>query len=155
MEITCRPAEPADIAVLRALDTWLAQDAHRGEEIAAWVGAGQAHVALAEGETAGYGVLTYGFFHEGFIEMVMVGTRFRRLGTGSALVGHLEAICRTQRLWASTNESNTPMRALLERAGFVRSGIVEGLDEGDPELIYRKVIRPSSPRPRHSRAARG
>jgi hypothetical protein len=47
------------------------------------------------------------------------------------------------------------MQALLEAVGFIRSGIVEGLDEGDPELIYRKVIPLSSPDPRHSRAARG
>jgi ribosomal protein S18 acetylase RimI-like enzyme len=88
MDITCRPAEPADIAALRVLDTWLPHDPKRSEEIAAWVGAGQAHVVLAGGETAGYGVLTYSFFHEGFIEMVMVGARFRRMGIGAALVVH-------------------------------------------------------------------
>lgn len=29
------------------------------------------------------------------------------------------------------------MQRLLAAAGFVGSGIVHGLDEGDPELIYR------------------
>ncbi|MFJ4389225.1 hypothetical protein [Pseudomonas soli] len=37
---------------------------------------------------------------------------------------------------ASTNRSNEPMRRLLERQRFVASGVVENLDEGDPEQIY-------------------
>lgn len=37
---------------------------------------------------------------------------------------------------ASTNRSNEPMRRLLERQGFVASGVVENLDQGDPERVY-------------------
>jgi hypothetical protein len=33
------------------------------------------------------------------------------------------------------------MQGLLTELGFVRSGFVEGLDEGDPELIYRLGLR--------------
>lgn len=28
------------------------------------------------------------------------------------------------------------MRRLLERQGFVESGVIEHLDDGDPELVY-------------------
>ncbi|WP_177330351.1 hypothetical protein [Pseudomonas sp. CCOS 191] len=37
---------------------------------------------------------------------------------------------------ASTNRSNEPMRRLLKRQGFVASGVVENLDQGDPERVY-------------------
>lgn len=144
MSIAIRLAKPEDMAALCALDTWLPQDARRAEEIDSWVRAGQAHVALMDGRPAGYGVLTYGFFHDGFIELLMVGPRFRRQGLGAALIEHLTGHCRTQRLWTSTNRSNLAMQSLVQRLGFIRSGIIEGLDEGDPELIWRKVIRPST-----------
>ena len=32
------------------------------------------------------------------------------------------------------------MRALLARRGYVESGVVYGLDAGDPELFYRKEL---------------
>jgi hypothetical protein len=55
---------------------------------------------------------------------------------------HLETISPTPLLWTSTNESNAPMRALLAAHGYIPSGAVEGLDEGDPELFFRKRVRP-------------
>jgi hypothetical protein len=33
------------------------------------------------------------------------------------------------------------MRALLAAEGYIPSGAVEGLDEGDPELFFRKPVR--------------
>jgi hypothetical protein len=33
------------------------------------------------------------------------------------------------------------MQAVYESLGFVRSGFVENLDEGDPEIIYFKRLR--------------
>jgi ribosomal protein S18 acetylase RimI-like enzyme len=144
MNFAIRIAKPEDIAALCALDSRLPEDPHRAEEIDTWVRASQAHVALIAGEPAGYAVLTHSFFREGFMEMLMVGTQFRRQGVGTALVEQLARRCRTQRLWTSTNQSNLAMQSLLTRLGFTRSGIVEGLDEGDPELIWRKVIRPAT-----------
>jgi hypothetical protein len=35
-------------------------------------------------------------------------------------------------LFASTNESNVPMQALLDSLGYVQSGIINNLDPGDP-----------------------
>nr|WP_252091205.1 hypothetical protein [Pseudomonas sp. MWU13-3659] len=57
-------------------------------------------------------------------------------GWGLALVAHIQAECREKKLFTSTNRSNAPMRRLLERQGFVESGVVEHLDEGDPEQVY-------------------
>lgn len=42
-----------------------------------------------------------------------------------------------RKLFTSTNASNFAMQRLLVASGFIDSGIVHGLDEGDPELIYR------------------
>ena len=40
------------------------------------------------------------------------------------------------KLFTSTNQSNTPMQALLALLGYVRSGVIDNLDPGDPELVY-------------------
>jgi hypothetical protein len=34
------------------------------------------------------------------------------------------------------------MQRLCDRLGFVKSGYIENLDEGDPELIYVKFLAP-------------
>jgi hypothetical protein len=53
----------------------------------------------------------------------------------------IEPLCRTEKLFTSTNRSNTPMQSLLARTKFSQSGIVHNLDDGDPEIIYSKRLR--------------
>jgi hypothetical protein len=52
----------------------------------------------------------------------------------------IEATCKEQKVFTSTNESNKAMQALLSQLNYKRSGIIENLDEGDPELIYFKEL---------------
>jgi len=39
-------------------------------------------------------------------------------------------------VFVSTNESNAPMRELLRSEGWRPSGVLTGLDEGDPEHVF-------------------
>lgn len=110
--------------------------------LAAWVAASECHVAEQGGEIVAYGVLHNHFFHVPFIDTLIVGARWRRQGIGRDMVRYLAALARPPKLWTSTNLSNQPMQALLAAEGFVMSGFIEGLDEGDPELIYRKLLAP-------------
>ena len=81
--------------------------------------------------------LTRSFFRSPFIEMLQVDKTARRAGLGRALISRCIALTPAdQKLWTSTNQSNTPMQALLPQLGFVRTGMFEHLDPGDPELIY-------------------
>jgi GNAT superfamily N-acetyltransferase len=84
----------------------------------------------------GYGVLHYHFFGCGFIEMLMVGERYRRRGVGLVLIAALKSHCRHPKLFTSTNRSNLPMQRLLLNAGFVASGQIDNLDDGDPEQVF-------------------
>lgn len=135
-----RRAGPGDIPHVLALDPLVPADPSRRPFIQRSVSAGQAFLALKEGQVIGYGVLDYHFFDCGFVSMLMVAPEFRRQGIGSALMACMEEFCQTEKLFTSTNESNTTMQALLEKRGYVRSGIVENLDEGDPEWIYFKRV---------------
>jgi len=94
----------------------------------------------AEKKIIGYGVLNYTFFHHGSIDMLYVDAAYRRGGAGAALLAHLEALCQTPKLFTTTNLSNLPMQSLLEKLGYVQSGVIHNLDEGDPEMVYFKRV---------------
>lgn len=135
--ISIRPAGRADITALIAIDPLSLTEPTRRESIAHWAAGGQCHLALRLEKPIGYVALTRDFFHQPFIEMLIVAEADRRSGVGIALIEHCKGLVAVgEKLWSSTNRSNTPMRALFAKAGFIESGIVENLDEGDPELIF-------------------
>ena len=131
-----RLATEDDIEVLCAFDPVDQEDSHRRDFIRRAVTSGNCSVTIVAGRAAAYGVLEYSFFDNGFISMLMVHPDYRRGGLGEALMRHMEAACRTPKLFTSTNLSNLPMQALLAKLGYLLSGVIHNLDEGDPELIY-------------------
>jgi GNAT superfamily N-acetyltransferase len=138
--ITVRQAFSEDVAELMALDPIAYRSEERREAIAGWAGAGEAYVALSAGRIVGYAALTHSFFHSPYLERLVVAEADRRGGIGRALLEHCAGLVPPgEKFWTSTNQSNAPMQALLAQAGFVQSGIVENLDEGDPELIYLRL----------------
>lgn len=96
------------------------------------------YVVCNGGNTIGYAVLEYSFYENGFISTLYVQQEYRHRGVGEELMQHLEGVCRTAKLFTSTNLSNTAMQSLLAKLGYVLSGIIDNLDQGDPELIYFK-----------------
>jgi ribosomal protein S18 acetylase RimI-like enzyme len=136
-----RPAAGLDIDALHALDVLARADAHRRELITRAVAQGQCWVSVsAGGPIAGYGVMDYSFFENGFVAMLYIAPGYRRQGAGRRLLQHLGGQCQTAKLFTSTNLSNLPMQALLAQAGYQLSGVVHNLDEGDPELVYVKYL---------------
>ena len=89
----------------------------------------------------GYGVMNHGFFDRGFVHLIYVATTHRRVGVASRLFDEFEGRCRSTRIFTSTNLSNLPMQSFLASRGYVLSGVIQGLDEGDPELFYSKTLR--------------
>ena len=137
MTIEIRAAGPDDLAALVAADPFAQINAERRAQIVEWVQAGQCFVAERNDAIVGYSVLTRHFFNSFFIELLAVSEAERRSGVGTAMVRHLiEVVPPGEKLWTSTNESNAPMRALLAGIGFVQSGRIDNLDEGDPEFVF-------------------
>jgi GNAT superfamily N-acetyltransferase len=137
--LAVRRAVAADAARLRAIDPLAASDRDRHEFIGRAIAAGTCHVAAEDGALAGFAVSNRSFFHRPFIELVVVAEERRRRGVGMALVMHCVGLEAPDAVWTSTNESNGPMRRLLNAAGFIESGRVENLDAGDPELIFLRA----------------
>ena len=88
----------------------------------------------------GFAVLKRSFFDHYMIDLLVVHPAQRRRGAATALIRHLEQIVPEEKLFTSTNDSNAPMRALCEKLGFVESGWIDNLDEGDPEIVYFKRL---------------
>ncbi|MBH3299425.1 GNAT family N-acetyltransferase [Serratia marcescens] len=136
-----RLATETDVAALIALDSVAEHEPQRAAQIRAWGGQGDCYLAEEQDVVMGYGVLHYHFFGCGFIEMLMVGERYRRRGVGQALITALKSHCRHPKLFTSTNRSNLPMQRLLLNAGFVASGQIDNLDDGDPEQVFFIPLR--------------
>ncbi|HIE6498290.1 TPA: N-acetyltransferase family protein [Serratia marcescens] len=136
-----RQATDSDVAALIALDSVAEHEPQRAAQIRAWCGQGECYLAKEQDVVMGYGVLHYHFFGCGFIEMLMVGERYRRRGVGQALITALKSHCRHPKLFTSTNRSNLSMQRLLLDAGFVVSGQIDNLDDGDPEQVFFIPLR--------------
>ena len=140
MTTAIRLARPDDAAAVCAIDARAADTAERAPFIARAIAAGECTVAIDSGAVVGYAVLDHSFFEQPFVSLLIVAESQRRRGIGAELMRHLESISPEGKLFTSTNESNAPMRALCAQLGFVRSGIIENLDDGDPEIVYFKRV---------------
>lgn len=134
--IRVRAASTEDLAALLRCDPYSETNLERQGLIADAIAGGQCYVAERSGAALGFVLLTGGFFRHAFVPLLAVAPEFRRQGVGLALLKAAIASCGTAKLFTSTNSSNLGAQKLLSRAGFVRSGVVENLDVGDPELIY-------------------
>ncbi len=139
-DMRIRDATESDLAAMYAVDPMAVEEGGRRQHIREWVDAGRAIVALIDEVVVGYAVLEYTFFSNGFISMLMVDKASRRKGVAAALIKHLEEMCKTDKLFTSTNESNKPMQGLMQSMSYDPSGTVYNLDEGDPELFYVKRL---------------
>lgn len=139
--ILIRSANESDVEALCSLDLIARCENDRREFIRSAVVSGACFVAVAEEVVIGYGVLNYTFYSNGNIDMLYVHSGHRRRGAGQALLQHMESLCRTSKLFTSTNLSNLPMQALLVKLGYVVSGVIHNLDEGDPEIVYFKRLK--------------
>ncbi|MDO8070952.1 GNAT family N-acetyltransferase [Janthinobacterium sp. SUN176] len=139
--VLVRTARPEEIDAMLACDAYAQAHPERGDAVRDAVGKGQCLVALHAGQVAGY-VLTHDdFFGYGFVSLVMVAAGQQRRGVGLRLLAAAESACHTAKLFTSTNQSNSAAQRLFASAGFVRSGQIDHLDEGDPELVYVKWCR--------------
>ena len=141
MSLPIRLAATADSDAICAIDPRVADTPDRRPFIERAIAAGECYVAGAGGAIVGYAVFDRSFFEQPFVALLHTDEPRRRRGIGAALMRHIESICTEEKLFTSTNESNTPMQRLCDKLGFVQSGRIENLDEGDPEIVYFKRLR--------------
>jgi ribosomal protein S18 acetylase RimI-like enzyme len=132
-----RPATFEDLDAVLRLDRATPVGRERGEYLTARVNAGEVVIFERAGQIVGYIVhRTKSFFGRDFVDLLAVATNSRRDGVGSALLENSVHDSSTERIFTSTNRSNAPMTKLLGKSGWQFSGELDGIDEGDPELVY-------------------
>lgn len=136
---------------LIALDQISQHDPSRREELRNWLESGSVRVATQNRSPVGYTVVEPSFFGNDFLALIVVGEQYRRAGIGQLLMADVESTERDTKLFSSTNLSNQVMQRLLARRGWVSSGMVFGLDEGDPELFYQFPQKHLPPAPQENR----
>lgn len=139
--ITIDTATLHDLEAICALDAIVLGQTARRHFLIQAISAGQNLVAKTVGTVAGFAVMEQSFFGQSFISLVIVHPRYRRNGIGAALMLHCEAICHSEKLFTSANLSNKGMHQLCKKLGYQRSGWIENMDEGDPEIIYFKKLK--------------
>lgn len=102
------------------------------------VNQGRCLIAKEGNAIAGFLIFDTHFFECSFISLIIVSPSKRRKGYASLLMEFMMSISPTKKVFSSTNQSNINMQKVFNANGFIQSGIVENLDEGDPEIIYFK-----------------
>ena len=133
-----RRAVAGDIDGILRIDGRTAQtDQGRADFVRRCLDLGECLVYLARGSVAGFAVVRPAhFFGRDFVDLLVVDPARRRCGIGRNLLRAAVTAAGTEQVFTSTNTSNQPMRSLLRAEGWSFSGELDGLDEGDPELVF-------------------
>lgn len=137
-----RPATNDDSEAIASVDVAAGADEDRRTLISNGIAHQGCWIAGRDDLALGYLVLSRRhFFGRDFVSLLAVQADARRQGLASALVETAETSATTRQLFTSTNRSNRPMRALLEKRGYAEAGVIDHLDPGDPELVFVKYLR--------------
>jgi ribosomal protein S18 acetylase RimI-like enzyme len=133
-----RAAAAGDLGGIQQVDHLASHgDADRAEMLRQSLDVGACQVHLDDGSVTGFVVVKpVSFFGRDFIELLTVDHSRRRSGIGRALLRAAVSGAGTDEVFTSTNMSNVAMQSLLESEGWSFSGKLDGLDEGDPELVF-------------------
>jgi ribosomal protein S18 acetylase RimI-like enzyme len=133
-----RPASLSDLPGIVSADPYAENSVERREELRMWLHEKAVWIAEEKATVLGFIVVNRSFFGQSFVHLICVSPHMRRKGLAKSLVSHVESLHSSQKLFTSTNASNRGAQKLFERMGFIRSGVIENLDGGDPEYVYFK-----------------
>jgi ribosomal protein S18 acetylase RimI-like enzyme len=133
-----------DLEDIVAIDHLAASgDEARMRALRQWVEDGECLVHTTLGIPDGFVIVRpRHFFERDFVDLLEVAPAARRSGVGTSLMNEAIARAGTPQLFTSTNRSNLSMQGLLNQSGWHFSGELEGLDPGDPELVF-SIGRPN------------
>ena len=114
---------------------------YREEKIAKAILDETCFIILANSKAIGFVIFDYRFFDQGWIELIIIGEAYRGKGVGGKVFDLIGERCEAEKVFTSTNRSNTRMQRALAKAGFSFAGRLIGLDEGDPELFYYRLTK--------------
>jgi ribosomal protein S18 acetylase RimI-like enzyme len=131
-------AQITDLNAVVQIDGEVIGNTDRKDFIEDAIRRGRCILVKENNEIVAFSISDTNFFGCTFISLIIVSPSKRRKGYASQMMNHLVRNSSTDKIFSSANRSNQSMRKVFESNGFVESGLVENLDEGDPEIIYFK-----------------
>ena len=145
VKISLRLATEKDKSLVVAFDYALDKVQHielkREEKITKAISDNECYIVLVGNRAVGFIIFDYRFFDQGWIELIIIGEKYRGKGIGGQAFDLICKQCKTDKVFTSTNSSNMQMQKALTKVGFAFAGKIDGLDDGDPELFYFKKIK--------------
>jgi GNAT superfamily N-acetyltransferase len=135
-----RLAVMPDIDHILQVDSGARTEKSRKVTLESAIGRRECLVAFDHEVLLGYGIMNHSFFGRGFVSLIYVEASHRRQRVGTGLFDEFERRCQSHRIFTSANLSNLPMQGFLTSRGYVLSGMVQDLDEGDPEMFYSRDL---------------
>ena len=143
-KVRLRKARIEDKSIAVDLDYKLNHIEHvqlnRAEKITKAILNGDCLLILVNQQEVGFVIFDYRFFDQGWIELIIIDKEYRGKGIGVKAFDLICEQCKSDKVFTSTNRSNTPMQRALAKANFTFAGEINGLDEGDPELFYFRKL---------------
>lgn len=127
-----------DLDKIVNIDKEIIGDTSRKEYIENAIKLGHCIITKDEEDITGFLIYNTNFFEYCFISLIVVSPSNRRKEYASLLMDHMMGVSPTTKVFSSTNRSNISMQRVFNINGFIQSGIVENLDDEDPEIIYFK-----------------
>ncbi|MFF3024601.1 GNAT family N-acetyltransferase [Gottfriedia sp. NPDC057948] len=137
MEI--RNAEMNDCESIVILDSQIIESRIRENQIKISIEENRCIVCEMNKRIVGFMIYHKFFFGHLFIDLIIVSPKTRRLGIAKNLMKYAEVLSK-KKLFSSTNKSNSQMQNVFQSLGYIESGFIDNLDEGDPEIIIVKLI---------------
>ena len=142
--ITLKKATSDDTSIAVELDYQLDKTEHvqlkREQKITKAISNDECFIISTDKKEVGFVIFNYQFFDQGWIELIIIDEKYRGKGIGRKVFDLLCEQCKSDKIFTSTNRSNTQMQRALTKAHFDFAGEINGLDEGDPELFYYKKL---------------
>ncbi len=96
-------------------------------------------VATIDGVAVGFSIVAPWFFGVPFLELLYIAPTMRGRQIDSRLLEEFEE-AHPAKAFTSANLSNAPMQALLRKRRWSPCGMLNGLDEGDPEVFFVNAL---------------
>ena len=129
-----RPATEEDVPAILEISRTTPWD--KEKYLRRQVTLGHVLVAVIDSTVVGFVAWNHEFFSLACIYLIAVAPNYRKQGIATRLFDVVEAACKGERLFSSTNLSDTRMQRFFELRGYRRSGELD-IDPGNPEVFFQ------------------
>lgn len=129
-----------DYADICAIDAAVTGDYSRAAMLAHAIRERHCISARRGDQRLGFLLANQSFFGHYFVSMLTVHPEQRRQGVARSLLAYIEKTCPKDRIFAAARQSDLIAHHLCAALGFIQSGQIDNINNGDLHIIYVKFL---------------